>query len=368
MVYLDNAATSFPKPDCVINGVNECIRKYCGNPGRSSHWFSLYSAEKIFEAREAVLRLLNYDKLENVIFTSNATHALNLAIKGALRHKCHIITSDFEHNSVLRPLYTAQRMFGCEISSFDSDMDVESAIENCINPSTEFIVTSIASNVTGKVIDPEGLYRISKKHNLKTIIDASQYLGHASLDLGKTPFDFVASPGHKALFGLQGTGFLVMNSTEADFPTLMEGGSGTNSHELVMPEDKPERFEAGTLNTPGIVSLALGINYLIEREQDIYNKICYLTSRLHEILSQNKMEIYGCENGIAAVNMDGMSSEVLAQELAKRGIAIRAGVHCAPSIHKKLGTQTRGVVRISLSALNNTKDLDKLNRALRDLK
>lgn len=367
MIYLDNAATSFPKPISVIKSVNECIRVYCANPGRSTHKMALECAERVYSAREQISNFLEFAHPERVIFTQNATHALNIAIKGKIRKKCHIITSDMEHNSVLRPLYSVCRQYGAELSLFDSSLPPEIAIPPLVRSDTEFLITSLASNVTGRTLSPTSLYDVAKKYGLYTIIDASQYLGHKRLSLSICQFDALCAPGHKGLFGIQGSGFVVFKDEEAIEP-LMHGGSGNGSYEEMMPEYYPEHFEAGTLNTPAIVSLDAGISYLMDYGMsNAERRITELTAKLYEALNGLGIILYGCENGIASFSHPSMSTSEIARRLDESGIAVRSGLHCAPLIHQKLGCEKGGTVRVSLSIFNTQNDIDALYRALRDI-
>lgn len=367
MVYLDNAATTFPKPRCVIRSVEECLLRYCANPGRSTHQMALECAERVYETREIICDFLSFNHPERVVFTQNATHALNVAILGKVRGKCHIITSDMEHNSVLRPLYSAAIKYGAEISFFDSDLPLEDAIIPLIRSDTSLLVTSIASNVTGKTLDIKKLSMIAKKHGLYTIVDASQYLGHKAIDLSATPFDVLCAPGHKGLFGIQGGGIAVFRN-EDDIAPLIMGGSGSNSRSESMPNEYPERLEAGTLNTPAIVALGSGVSYLMSCGMPaIEERLSALTERLYDILNNVNVTLYGCENGIAAFGHATISSAKIAERLDECNIAVRSGLHCAPLIHQKLGCEEAGTVRISLSVFNTQAELDALYKVLREI-
>ena len=366
MVYLDNAATSFPKPKCVINEVKRCLTQYCGNPGRSSHTMAVEAAARIYNTRELIADFLGIKNCENVVFTPNATYAINLTIKGLITHKCHCILSDIEHNSVLRPMYRCVKELGCEISHFDSDLTVEDAIAPLIRKDTEFIVTTLASNVTGKIIDLKELSDVAQKYNLKLIVDASQFLGHIPLSLENIDCTALCSAGHKALFGIQGSGFTVFNKIPP-LPTLAEGGSGIDSFSREMPIMPPERYEPGTLSTPAIASLYAGIGFIrsvgIQRIEEHLEK---LTQKLLEILhSEKHVKVYGGANGIVSFNVTGYSSSEVSEILNNYGIATRSGFHCAPLIHQKLGTDISGAVRMSFSYFNKISELDKVYRALR---
>ena len=207
MIYLDNAATSFPKPRCVIEEVNRCLSRYCGNPGRSSHALALAAADKIFETRELVADLLGSRKCENVVFAPNATYALNLVIKGLVNEKCHCIISDLEHNSVLRPLYKSTKNHGGDFSFFDTNKPLKEAIIPLIRPDTKIIISTLCSNVNGKILNFSELSSIAEEYGLYLVLDASQYIGHRPLTLDGAYFTALCSAGHKSLFGIQGGEF-----------------------------------------------------------------------------------------------------------------------------------------------------------------
>lgn len=366
MIYFDNAATSFPKPPCVIKELNKCLRSYCGNPGRSSHDLSLKASEKIYSAREEISGLLNLETPESIVFTQNATHALNLAIKSFVKEDCHVLTSDFEHNSVIRPLEKLKQTKGISYSIFNSDGNVEENILASINENTKGIICSIASNVTGKKIDLSLLSRITAERNLFLIIDASQAIGHSNIDLKKTPVDALCAPGHKALFGIQGSGFAYFKDKYRK-DSLMEGGSGSESINPYMPLLLPEGYEAGTLSTPAIASLGRGVKYVKDIGIDeIEHKLNVLTFKLEERLyNLPKVKLYKSGNGILSFNVKDISSSSIASLLNDHEICVRGGLHCAPSIHKKLGTLNQGAVRLSFSYQNKFSEIDSFYKLLR---
>ena len=367
MIYFDNAATTFPKPPCVINEVVECLKKYCGNPGRSSHAMAIAAAEKIYDTRERIGEFIGADT-ENVVFAPNATYALNLAIKGSIKKRCHCIISDLEHNSVLRPLYKVSEIYGCDISIYDSDLPPNHAIPPLIREDTEILITTAASNVTGKTVDLRDISRICTEHGIKLIIDASQYLGHRDIDLRELNYHILCCAGHKALFGMQGSGFSVFN-TKQNIDTLIEGGSGIDTFSKSMPSLLPERYEAGTLFTPAITSLYAGIGFIESIGlNEISAHVNALTQRIEDMLiSLNDVEVYGAENGIITFNKNGYVSSQISEHLNKHGVAVRSGFHCAPLIHKKMGTDKTGAVRISLSYMNKQKDCDAFYKAMKHL-
>lgn len=368
MIYLDNAATSFPKPKSVIKSVNNCIKKYCGNPGRSGHKLSLLSAEKIYEARESVATLLGTSESERVIFTLNATYALNLAIKTFIKDKCHIITSDSEHNSVLRPLIKAAQATDSKISYFNTDENIESNITKLIRKDTKFLISTLKSNVTGRQISLNVLSKIKKQYNLTLIIDASQQIGHNAINLKKTPCDVLCAPAHKGLFGIQGAGFAFFQD-KIPTDSFIEGGSGVDSANTKMPEYLPERFEAGTLPTPSIAALYEGINFISKIGIDeIGDRISLITDKYKSVLSEfPEVKIYSFGSGIISFSYGEIPSSVISDFLNKQGIYVRSGLHCAPMIHKKLNTDRQGLTRLSFSLFNKPSEADKFYKCMKHL-
>ena len=369
MIYLDNAATTFPKPPSVIRSTLECMKKYCGNPARSSHELSVKASEAVYDTREAIAELLHIKESERVVFTLNATYALNLAIKTTITEKCHVIISDAEHNSVLRPIKRLEEDLGVEYSTFNSySENLEDEIISHIREDTKAIISTLASNVTGKRIPLDTLSKIGKRYHLVLIVDAAQAIGHNDIDLSKTPCDVLCAPGHKALFGIQGCGFAVF-CDRRQRKSLIEGGSGTDSKSRYMPELLPERFEAGTLPTPAIVSLRAGISYIKLRGlRDIAQHISALEGRFSDILNTiSGVKIYSEHSGIISFSYKDIPSSVIAEELNSRKICTRSGLHCAPMIHEKLGSDDRGLVRISLSALNDIREADKFYSAFKEI-
>ena len=364
MIYFDNAATSFPKPPCVLKDVIRCCKFYCGNPGRSGHSMSIKAGEAIYSVRECVSELLEIDAPERVIFTQNATHALNIAIKGLICERCHVLISDVEHNSVIRPLASLGNTYGVEYSVFDHTSPDK--ILSLKRPDTKFIITTLRSNVTGQDIDFVAISRICKEHDIRLILDASQLIGHRRLSLKGLYYDALCAPAHKGLLGLQGAGFLVLS--EAVNPQcLTEGGSGSNTFDTSMPEKPPERYESGTLSTPAIVALGSGIRYISRTDIDyIDSRIDTLTSKVKERLSDIKeVEILGANNGICAFNVGSLSSSYAADILDKGGICARGGYHCSPLAHRRLGTVEQGAVRISLSHFNSIREIDELYKYIK---
>jgi cysteine desulfurase family protein len=369
MIYLDNAATSFPKPSTVVKESLKCIKSYCANPGRSSHALSMKTAEKIFSARCEIASLLgDIEKCERVVFTQNATYALNFAIRGSVKHGDHVLISDLEHNSVFRPIFSLYKSGICSYDTFES-ANIQKSIEEKIKKNTRWIVSTLCSNVTGKEIPLDVLSRVAKKYNLGLIVDASQYIGHKEIDLKRTPCNILCAPGHKALFGIQGCGFLLIND-ELERDALILGGSGNLSISAEMPKELPEHMEAGTLPSVSIISLLEGIKFINKIGlSEIEAKIQMLSNRLYDSLkSIVGLKVYSVSEGIALFNFEKIPSEIFAGELSKYGICTRAGLHCAPSAHKLLGTLEGGAVRVSLSYFNGNNDIDALYSVIKKIK
>lgn len=361
MIYLDNAATSFPKPRSVVSEVSKYIRRRCGNPGRSGHRLATLAAEAVYQAREDVAALFGVGDPERVVFTSNATHALNIAIKSQIPKLCHVLCSDIEHNSVIRPLERLRRDIGVEYSTFSTEGDVYENLCRAVRDNTEAIVCTLASNVTGKRVDSAALSRFAKERHLQLILDASQLAGHEVIDLSRTPCTALCAPGHKGLFGLQGSGFVIFDG-KCGGEGIMEGGSGFDSMSLNMPAVLPERYEAGTLSTPAIVSLSAGIRFIRSMGTErISAKLDRLTrSTANALMEIPNVHLLGAEGGIVCFNVGDIPSSVVAERLNELGICVRAGLHCAPSAHRILGTLKCGAVRASFSALNRESDGKRL--------
>ena len=366
MIYFDNAATSFRKPKSVISAFTECIRRYCGNPGRSAHYYAIKSSEKIYEARETIAEFLNSGVPENVVFTMNATYALNVAIKTSVSSGDHVIISDMEHNSVLRPVEAMKSRGLIDYGVFKTGADVESELESLISEKTKCVVVNLSSNVNGDAVSLKPIFKLRQKYGFCLMVDASQKIGHEKIDLSANEIDVLCAPSHKALFGIQGAGFCVF-CDQRKRDSFIEGGSGNESVNVFMPQNLPERFEAGTLPVPSIVSLNAGIKFINEIGlSEIEKKLGLLNERAIEILHEfNSVDILGAGCGIVGFNFGKTPSHLIAEELSKSGICVRSGLHCAPLAHKKLGTLETGSVRLSFSWFNDFKELDRLYKSLK---
>lgn len=366
MIYFDNAATSFPKPRCVTDELIRCVKRYCGNPGRSSHSLSLRAAEEIYLAREEIASLLGVDTPENIVFTLNATYALNLAIKSFVTKDCHVLTSDFEHNSVIRPLERLKETLGISYSAFNSEGDIKANLDKLRQDNTTGIICSIASNVTGDELKLMELSEYATEKGLFLIIDASQAIGHREIDLSKTPCDALCAPGHKALYGIQGCGFAYFKDTRRKCG-IVEGGSGSDSASPFMPSLLPEGYEAGTPPTPSIVTLKKGVEFVKDIGiPAIHEKLLLLTNEAKERLEKiASVKTYKSGVGILSFNIGDIPSSKVSLGLDSYGICVRGGLHCAPSIHKKLGTMSQGAVRLSFSYFNTIKEIDAFYKAIK---
>ncbi len=369
MIYFDNAATTYKKPCNVIRAVGRCIKKYSANPGRGAHRLSLLASETVYDARERVARFFSTDSPERVIFTYNTTYALNIAIKTLVKPNSHVLISNLEHNSVLRPVHKLKKISGVKYTVFDAMAEnLRDEIVSHIRPETEAIICTAASNVTGRRIPIEILTDIKREHGIKLIIDAAQAAGHRKISLRNKCFDALCFPAHKAMLGIMGCGVCIFGDNYAA-ESFIEGGSGTSSRSPYMPTALPEAIEAGTLGLPGIVALAEGIKFLEEYGLDaVERQINELTDLLIERIEDVKgARIIGGEGGVVSFLLREMGSEQTAALLDGYGICTRAGLHCAPLAHEAIGTLETGAVRVSLSIFNNKREIDYFNKVLRKI-
>ncbi len=374
MIYLDNAATSFPKPERVSMEMARCMRQYCANPGRGGHYLSMEAGRAVTKAREVIGNFFNIKDPMQLCFTKNATEALNIAIKGALEPGVHVITTCMEHNSVMRPLKTLERDLGIKTTVIEGNElgEVEpEQVKKSIRHDTAMIISTLSSNVNGIIMPVKEIGRIAREAGILFLLDASQGAGSISLDVEDLNADLLAFPGHKGLMGPQGTGGVYVRQG-VKLRCLCEGGTGSNSESMFQPDFMPDLLESGTLNTPGIVGLCKGIEFINEKGTDhICNHKYALTARLLEGIREIKgARLYSrlekaCNSGIAAVNFEGFDSTEISYMLDKEfGIATRAGLHCAPAAHRRLRTSDTGIVRFSPGYFNTMQEIDFVIRAL----
>jgi len=366
LCYFDNAATSFPKPAAVVRESMRCMREYCGNPGRGSHRLSLLASEKLYEARELCALLFGAQSSENVVFTLNATHALNTAIFGLCPEGAHVLISDLEHNSTLRPLEYLKRYKGVSYSVFSTSGDILANVEKIIKENTAMLVCTHTSNICNKVLPLPKIGRLLHEKGIIFVVDASQSAGVHRIDMQASRISALCFPGHKGLLGPQGVGGAVFSDGILPRP-LIYGGSGSESRLLLMPDKLPDRLEAGTMATPAIAGLCEGIKYVLQRgEENIFEKECSVMDTVRKRFSgDERIETYSKgRGGIWLFNIKGQSSQKTAQRLDDLGVCVRAGLHCAPLAHKTLETPESGAVRVSAGALTTASDGERFCVAL----
>ena len=376
--YLDNAATSFPKPRSVVDEVSKCLQTYCGNPGRSSHSLSLAAANKIYDCRIAAATLVGLDAPENIIFVPNTTYGLNLIVKGLLKYGDHVIISDMEHNSVYRPIYKMAKEGKITFDIFSalslgkkfSTQEICKSIERLIRRNTKLLICNHQSNICSCSLPLYEIGKLCKKYNIIFALDVAQSAGHSILDMKRMNVDLLCAPGHKGLYGVQGSGFVAINNGLI-LDTLVEGGNGIQSLVGEMPDLSPERYESGTLATPCIAGLyegikeiqRIGINYIAQNER-------YLFSDLLERFENTKnITVYAKEHvgNTLLFNINGIPSDRVASMLDKYGICARGGFHCSALGHASLKTPESGAVRASFGIFNTKKDIERLSLACNDI-
>ena len=373
LIHFDNAATSGPKPDSVIQAVCDCLRNANANPGRSAHSLSIKAAEIIYRTRELIGELFHFSHTENIVLTKNATEALNIAIYGTLKSGDEVVTSSMEHNSVLRPLNHLKNKGIIELKIIKADANgviLPQQIKESITDKTRLVVITSASNVIGTKMNLAEIYEIVHAAGAKLLVDGAQGAGSMKIDLGKTPFDLLALTGHKHLFGPQGTGALIVKNAD-ELDSFMRGGTGSLSEKIVHPDFPPDKFEAGTLNTPGYAGLAAGIKLILKKG------IKNIIDREHELLQHLLDKLLGIEEievyapyidrvGIVSFNIKGVAASEVSHYLdTEWGVCTRPGLHCAPEAHKTIGTFPKGTVRFSLSFLNTAEEIDIAVHALK---
>lgn len=377
MIYFDNAATTYPKPEAVVQGLRAGILQYGGNPGRSGHSLSMKTAEKMFRVRKAAADFFGAD-VERVIFTSNCTHSLNLAIKGSIESG-HVITTCLEHNSVLRPLEALQQ--GGRISYSTADVhgkapdEIVEEIRALVRKDTKLVVCTHASNVTGEVLPVVKIAQMCRRNGLLLIVDAAQTAGVLPINIDQMGIDILCTAGHKGLYGPTGTGLLILGKG-VELNPLFEGGTGSRSLELTQPDFYPDRLEAGTLNSVGICGLGAGIDFVrskgISRIYQHEIGLCQQVFRSLRGLPQVKLYTSRFEPGerapVLIFNIRGKTSEETTRLLNDRGFALRGGLHCAPLAHRALGTEKDGAVRFSPSAFNSGQDAEKFIQTVRNIR
>ncbi len=375
MIYLDNAATSFPKPANVYDEVLNCMKTYAANPGRASHDMALQASSKILDTRQCISKLFNISNPLSVIFTSNATEGLNIGIKGLLNRGDHVISTVIEHNSVLRPLdYLSKK--GVQVTLLDVDSNGYININDLkkeIRKNTKAFIINHASNVLGTVQNISAIGEIARKSGIIFMVDASQSAGVIPIDVKSDNIDILAFPGHKGLLGPQGTGGLFIGDG-INLNDFKQGGTGSNSNSTSQPDFLPDKFESGTLNTPGISGLYEGVKFIektgiknIEKHEESLTE--YLIKELKKL---SYVKMYGPDHhenrsAVVSITIENIDSSQVGYSLNKKGIAVRTGFHCAPLIHGIIGTCKSGTVRISPGYFNTHGDIESIIKAIKEI-
>ncbi|MBW1659289.1 MAG: aminotransferase class V-fold PLP-dependent enzyme [Deltaproteobacteria bacterium] len=375
LIYMDHAATSFPRPREVIDAVAEGLREFSANPGRSGHFLSLEASRAVFEARETVAHFFKISDSRQVIFTKNVTEALNLAIYGILEQGDHVVTTSMEHNSVMRPLRDLEARGIIQLtvvpSSREGAADISGLAKAIRLEQTKLLVVNHASNVVGTVVDLKAISEIKGPAYL--LVDAAQSAGCMPIDLSRLDVDLFAFTGHKALRGPQGTGGLILKTGKEPVKPLMRGGTGSHSEFEAQPEFLPDRLESGTPNVPNFMGLAAGIRVLEAAGVDqIRAHEKEMTGRLLEgLLRMDRVRVYGPKDperqtAVVSINVDGMSPSEVGFQLDRNfDICVRTGLHCAPSAHRTIGSFPRGSVRISMGMTTTVNEVEEVLGALK---
>ena len=369
MIYLDNAATSYPKPSVMINSFTKSIKTYGGNPGRGGHKISMKTAEMVYDVRNLAAKMFASSP-ENIVFTLNCTHALNLAIKGIVSQGDHLIISNFEHNSVLRPVHalslSGRATYSIAVVNPRSAEKTAASFERLIRKNTRAIICTHASNVTGDILPIKEISEVAKHYGINLIVDTAQTAGILPINIDEMGIDVLCCAGHKGLYGPSGTGLMILRNDDTKLSTLIQGGTGSNSIEFEQPEFSPDRFETGTINTAGIYALGESIKHIQKKGVDkIYKKEfslihdCFIRlKRIGKVILYDNEYIINKKVPVLPFNIEGLHSDETAAKLNKMNIAIRGGLQCAPLTHQFLGTLENGIARVSPGIYNKTYDID----------
>lgn len=375
-IYLDNASTSFPKPKEVLDSINNFMINLGGNSGRGSSSSSLKSSHVTYNCREAIAQFFNFNKSENVIFTNNITSSLNILLNSIVQEGWHVITSTMEHNSVLRPLFKLKEERNIELTVVQADNNgfvAAADIDSAIKDNTKLVILSQASNVTGNIQPLKEIGELCRKKSIYFIIDTAQSAGSINVDFKELNCNALAFTGHKGLLGPQGIGGFIIDDDLNDIAKpVFVGGTGSMSYSLVQPDFLPDKFESGTLNTPGIAGLYSAINFINkETINAIHTKEMYLSRLLLDDLNNmDYVTLYGPNTTINrlstfSINLNDMNSNEFSYYLdSKYNIITRTGLHCAPLAHKTIGTENMGTVRISIGYFNTVEDIKSLIDAI----
>lgn len=365
MIYLDNAATSFPKPPQVIRAVTDALQNFGANPGRGGHQLALQAGRTVEKCREAAASLLGVSSPERVIFTRNCTESLNIAITGILHKGDEVICSHGEHNAVMRPLERFVSRGDITVKLLRPDergVLSPDTLRRAVTSRTGLVIICHASNVTGVIQPVRELGAVCREKGIPFLVDAAQTAGVLDVTLDSLNADMIAMPGHKGLLGPHGTGLLALREGIAPEPLIL-GGTGSASESVRQPELLPDRYESGTLNLPGIAGLLAGLSFVAQYREDIHRYETALNDRLRRQLAGIPgLRLLGDDRAprvaITSVVPDGGDSAALADALDATGVAVRGGLHCAPAMHSYLGTLKSGAVRFAPGPYNTEQEID----------
>lgn len=375
-VYLDNAATSFPKPEAVYEAVDDAMRRVGVGPGRGGHRRSIEATRIVFEARESVAALLGVTDSSRLVFTHSATEALNLAVLGLLTSGDHVVTTTMEHNSLVRPLHMAANR-GVELTRVPADQRgfvTPQAVAAAMRPNTRLVALSHCSNVTGTLQPVEEIGALARKRGILLLVDAAQSAGMIPIDVHAAGIDLLAAPGHKGLLGPQGTGILYV-AEGIELTPLMVGGTGVHSSDEEQPAAMPERYESGTLNTPGIAGLGAGVRFIARVGLDNIRKreASLVRQILEGLAGLGHVTVHGPGAGeprgsVVSFSVANMDAQTVGFRLDHDyDISVRVGLHCAPLAHRTIGTYPAGTVRVSPGFFTTDNDVELFLGALRDI-
>lgn len=377
MIYLDNGATTYPKPERVRRAVADAFVRFGANPGRGGHAMSMDTAELVYRARAEAADFFHAPDPSCVVFTMNCTHALNAVIKGTLTPGSHAVVSCLEHNAVMRPLrklaeqdvsFTQARVY-----PGDNDATVD-AFRRALRPETKLIVCTHVSNVWGIRLPVERIAAMARQYGVPVCVDAAQSAGVFPVELEEGCFDFICAAPHKGLYAPMGLGLLITSRGEA-LDTILEGGTGTNSVSFDQPQEMPERLESGTLNVPAVAGLRAGLSFVREksRKRILHHELSVARAAWRALRALDRVELFSPEPDgesfapVFSFRVRGVPSEETAAALAQAGIAVRAGLHCAPAAHRFMGTLESGAVRICPSAFTTEQEIRSFAAVMRSV-
>ncbi len=376
-IYLDHAATSWPKAPGVVEAVTNAMLNDSANPGRGSHAMAVRASRILFQTRKNIAKLFRIKNPNDIAFCNNTTMALNLAIKGLLQPEDHVITTSVEHNSVRRPLYELEQTIGINVSHISADEQGFVRVDDvnkAMTSKTKLLVINHSSNLLGAIQPLEALTELAKKNGIRVLVDAAQSAGLLPIEVEALRIDMLAFPGHKGLLGPQGTGGLYI-APDLDLKPLLHGGTGSQSETPYQPTVRPDRYEAGTQNTAALAGLGAGVQYILDRTvQAIGAHEWQLSQRMMEgLFRNNKVRLLGPQlgkerTGIVSFVIDGIDPSEAAHILDQHyNIAVRSGYHCTPGAHQTARTSATGAVRASAGAFTTDNEADALVDAVHDM-